>query len=201
MANDLLSKIKEEESNKKASFYTILGIVALFVGVVLFAVITTIIKNKRTERVMQDERLKNAKLFGVFSTPVAVSPDGFIGVTSVLKTVITHIKDIKGFQINFDGARDRKIENDTGILLFNNIISKVVPQFEYPAKEVKMRLNMKNNTLVKITLLECNSHYEGGRNSDNDTEVSDDIPEQMKNVIKEFLTMLESIEKSVKGQS
>jgi hypothetical protein len=177
-------------------FRIVIVIVAI---AVLIAIIITKLLNKNIKRMMQDERLKNAKLFAVFRTPAAISPDGFIGIASIRKKIIIHIKDIKGFRILFDKADDTKIENDTGILLFSNIVSKVEPNFEYATKEIKMQLNMKDNTLVKIYLLVYNLHYEGGK--DDDEEVIDYIPVQVKNAIREFLGELESVEKSVKRQS
>jgi len=181
-------------------YHVVIGIIAFIAVAILIAIIITKLLNKNIKRMMQDERLKNAKLFVVFGTPAAISPDGFIGIASIRKKIIIHIKDIKGFRILFDKANDTKVENDTG-LFFSNIVSKVEPHFEYAVKEIKMQLNMKDNTLVKITLLENNSHYEGGRKSDDDVEVTDYIPEQVKTAIKEFLGELESVEKSVKGQT
>jgi len=182
-------------------YHVVIGIIAFIAVAILIAIIITKLLNKNIKRMMQDERLKNAKLFIVFGTPAAISTDGFIGIASIRKKIIIHIKDIKEFRILFDKADDTKVENDTGILLFNNVILKVEPHFEYAVKEIKMQLNMKDNTLVKITLLENNSHYEGGRKSDDDVEVTDYIPEQVKTAIKEFLSELESVEKSVKGQA
>lgn len=179
-------------------FYIKIGIIAFFAGIVLFAIILIIIANIRAKRMVKDWRLKNAKLFAVFSTPTAVSPNGFIGIASTFKTVIIHIKDIKGFRIIFCNSEDIKNENDTDMLLFKNIISKVEPNIKIRQKYVRMIFNMKDNTLVKIFILENNSHSHTGRDLDTETELY--IPEKRQNIIKEFLSMLENVEKYVKGQ-
>jgi len=162
--------------------------------VVVAIVIYLIIQRKKVKLMMSDERLRNAKLFDSYKS-FAISPDGFIGIVNVPKIIIFHIKEIIGFQIAFD---NEKIANDTSILLFDNIISKIEPFLGRRIKDIRLMLNKEDNTLLEIPLLISNTTTTGGK-SRRKTIILE-ISESRQNEIKEVLSTFESVERSVKKE-
>jgi len=158
---------------------------------------------------MSDERLKNAKLFRICN-PVAISPDGFIGIVIKIlnrlipKITIIHIKEIKGFQICFNGFQTEYVMNDTSVLLFNNIISKVEPYLNKGIKSIYLNLNVEDNTILEIRLYyKTRTRSRSSRSSDSDTDDIVTMPyikESRKKQIKEFLSEFETVEKNIKKQ-
>lgn len=78
----------------------------IIIGIVFFVfivglVIYTFLEQKKEQEtmnlLMQDERFKSVKQFNI-KHPVAISPDGFIGIVHSDKMTIVSIKDIKSFQ-------------------------------------------------------------------------------------------------------
>jgi hypothetical protein len=165
----------------------IVFIVGLFVYIFM--------ENKKEQEtmklIMQDERLKNAKQFYI-ENPVAISHNGFIGIVNSNKMTIVPIKDIKEFQIEFNrGFKLKKeiLKNETDVLLFNNIISKVESYLNNTIKDIYLLLNMEDGALLTIILL--------SENTDNDGKV-DFISKRKQKEIKEFLSELENVEKNIK---
>jgi hypothetical protein len=176
----------------------IIAVIVIVFIVSILGVITYVHKEeqKYKELMLQDERLKNAKQF-YMGHPIAISPDGFIGIVKFKKITIINIIDIKGFSILFD---IEEVENDTGMLIFNNIISKVEPYLIKKIKDIGLYLYTKDD-FIFIHLLDDNTTTTRKRNSDIEIETVNDVPERAQERIKEFLSELENLEKSVKGKS
>jgi len=186
-ANDLYDSINKEG---KIIFWWFLGVFIFIAPIVGFNIYITTTKRKKIKLMMSDNRLKNAKLFNShIYRAVAVSPDGFIGVIQFKGIKIFHIKEIAGFYINLD---DNKIKNDTEGILFNNIISKIEPYLNIPIRNISLFLTIVNNNApVEASLLLGNSSKE--------REEPYYVGKKTQDMIKEFLSELERVEKRVKN--
>ena len=201
-AEDLFSALKENNISVIIYLCVFIFIVISFSFIIYKFIISPILERKKAKQMMKDKRFKNARLFKM-EHPIAVSLDGFIGIVKSVKSKkikIINIKEIKGFRISFDG---RIVENDTGDLLFNNIILKLGPHLIERTEDIFFQLDMADNTLIKTYLLEDNATESSGGRRRRSREISytDPIPFYTQNDLRELFGMLESVEKSVKGQS
>jgi tetratricopeptide (TPR) repeat protein len=196
-ADDLLSEFKEDNFSLIIYLCVFLFILISFSFIIYKFIVSPILERKRAKQMMKDERFKSAKIFKM-AHPIVVSLDGFIGIVKSKKINIINIKEIKGFHISFDG---RIIENDTGDLLFNNIILKLGPHLIERTEDIYLQLDMADNTLLKTYLLEDNATRRGGGRRSRGIKYTDTIPFYTQNDLRELFGMLESIEKSVKEQS
>jgi len=196
-AKDLFSALKEDNFSLIIYLCVFLFIIISFSFIIYKYIISPIIERKKAKQIMKDERFKNAKLFKM-EHPIVVSLDGFIGIVKSKKIKIINIKDIKGFRISFDG---RIVENDTGDLLFNNILLKLGQHLIERTEDIYLQLEMADNTLLKTYLLEKNATKRGGGRHSRGIRYTNTIPFYTQNDLKELFGMLESVEKSVKGQS
>jgi len=162
-------------------------VIIVFAVLIVIICIKKITRHKYIKLMMQDEHLKNAKLFKTV-TPVAISPDGVIGIDDDGDIMITHVKYINKISIFFDNMT---IQDDTDVLLFNNIVSKIEPCLNEKIKDIYLNLYIENNPLIKITLL--------SNNYDNDTREAEYISKNIRNLIRELLSEFEKIEKSIKN--
>jgi RNA polymerase subunit RPABC4/transcription elongation factor Spt4 len=166
---------------------SVLIIIIIFAVLIVAICIKIITRHENIKLLMQEEKLINAKLFKTV-TPVAISPDGFIGIVDDEEITIIHIKNINEMRIYFDNMT---IGDDAEVLLFNNIVSKIEPYLNKNTKDIYLHLYVKNNPLLEITLL-----Y---NNWDNDNNEAEYIPKNNQKVIRELLSEFEKVEKSIRN--
>ena len=166
---------------------SVLILIIIFAVLIAAVCIKQITRHEDIKLMMQEERLINAKLFKTV-TPVAISPDGFIGFVDDEEVTIIHIKNINEMRIYFD---NKTIQDDTNVLLFDNIVSKIEPCLNENTKDIYLSLYMKNNPLLNITLL--------SNNWDNDNNEAEYIPKNIQKMIRELLSEFEKVEKSIRN--
>jgi len=181
-----------DKTDSLVTLILIFSFIGLIVLGVILGVILWLIDRKKIKRMMQDERLKNAKLY---YNSVAISPEGFIGFLDFKKINIIHIKEIKSFQILFD---KEKLDNDSGEIIFNNIVSKVEPYLNKETENINLIIKIDNkDDELKISLLSRNSTNLSTQRTKR--KIIHKVSGPFQSLIKEFLSELEKVEKNVKG--
>lgn len=165
----------------------VLILIIFFAFLIVSVCIKAITRHEDIKLMMKDERLINAKLFKTV-TPVAISPDGFIGIVEDEEITIIHINDTKEMRIFFD---DTTIQDDNEVLLFNNIASKIEPCLNKNTRNIYLKLYTENNPLLKITLL--------SNNFDDDSNKVEYIPRNIINAIGDLLSEFEKVEKNIRN--
>jgi hypothetical protein len=142
---------------------------------------------------LSDERLKNAKVFKEFiSFPIAVSENGFIGVSDIKtrKPKIIHIKDVNGFEIVVDGKNVANVGGAVvGGLLFGGvgaIIGGGTKQEKITKMNLLLKINDFNNPTIEMPLI-VSSMKKGSL-----------VYDATQKEIQELMATLELIEKTTK---
>jgi hypothetical protein len=115
-------------------------------------------KKKASNSLLADKRFKNAKIFKVIKTPIAISEDGYIGIVDVfLPPTIIHIKDVNGFELIVDSQKVADVDATvTDHWLFRDmktITTTTSQREEIHNMTLLFKMNDFNNPTLKIPLI------------------------------------------------
>jgi hypothetical protein len=180
---EIISRIKEFANSPQAIYVYFALIIVLFM-------IHRAIKSRKVKLMVGDGRFKEPKVFSTaISSPMAVSINGYIGIVpgAFAKPVVVHIKNIKRFEIYFDGhsvANNGEAGMDE--LLFKDVSLVMEPRMRERTKRVNLLFLMDDDSYINIVL------FSGG------TRLISVMKESTQKEILLLLSTLADIEKQIK---
>ena len=151
------------------------------------------LKKRKIKLLMEDGRFADARLFrqGI-ATPIAITKDGHIGVvpSAFSIPIITQMKTVIGYEIFFDGHSISKSEKaGKKDLVFGGTTVFMEERLKVRVRKILLSFIMKNDYTLNVYLFNASTRPTSAMN------------DATRNEIKEFFTMLEEVEKNVRGSS
>ena len=150
--------------NPEALLTLIVEIIGSRLSVIVFSVIVIVMvfrimrqKSNKLKLLMADARFNNARFFhGAIKSPIAVSPDGYIGIVleTVSQPIVIQIKDITEFRMMSDDCVIARGDKGDPEGIFSKEATATVEQsIRVKTKRINMLLSDKDGLIYNIPLL------------------------------------------------